>query len=478
MSALEVTSANGAEGDKNLATVLVVEDDAPLREALCDTLTIAGYTVCAAQDGIDALERIEANLDIGMVLSDVKMPRLDGQDFLARLSTRRPGMPVLMMTAFGSVDGAVRAMRYGAVDYLVKPVRREILLEQVAAHLRTAKRQQNECAPIAVDPSSREVVRLAERVAATEATVMISGESGTGKEVLARYIHNRSSRRNKPFIAINCAAIPESLLEATLFGHEKGAFTGALRSLPGKFEQANGGTLLLDEVTEMNVDLQSKLLRVLQEREVERVGGRTTIALDVRVLATTNRDLATEVGRGHFREDLFYRLNVFPIRLSGLRQRPGDILPIARHLLEGHARQLSGSRKVFSEQAEAALLKHDWLGNVRELDNAVQRAMVMCMGTSVSAQDLQLEACPLASTHSMRNERAVQMPIVTGEEDTGLREQERDLILATLEKLGGSRKQTAMKLGISSRTLRHKLSRMREEGVTVPEVGNGGQYRD
>jgi two-component system response regulator FlrC len=294
------------------------------------------------------------------------MPGADGHALLRQIRERRPDMPVVLMTAYGTIDRAVTAMRDGASDYLVKPFEAEELIALVERLSRPTVAQSD--APIAVDASSRATLDLARRAAASDVTVLLTGESGTGKEVLARYIHASSPRASGPFVAINCAAIPENMLEAVLFGHEKGSFTGAYTANPGKFEQAQGGTLLLDEISEMDLGLQAKLLRVLQEREVERVGARKVIKLDVRVLATTNRTLRDLVASGHFREDLFYRLNVLPIRLLPLRARTGDILPLARQLLAAHC---AGRQPVplLTAAAEARLLAYAWPGNVRELDN-------------------------------------------------------------------------------------------------------------
>jgi two-component system response regulator FlrC len=298
-----------------------------------------------------------------------------------------------------------------------------------------------------------ELKELARRVAASEVTVMINGPSGTGKEVLARFIHARSPRCGGPFVAINCAAIPESLLEATLFGYERGAFTGALRATPGKFEQAQGGTLLLDEISEMSLGLQAKLLRVLQERELERVGGHEVVALDVRVLATSNRNLREEVAAGRFREDLYYRLNVFPLSLPPLRDRPSDILPIARHLLERRA-PLGAPVPVLGADAIERLVAHSWPGNVRELDNLIQRALVLWRSGPIRAPDLCLETTPVQAA-----------PRAGLSAD--LRATEEQRILEVLGS-GGDRKSAAEILGISPRTLRYKLARLREAGVALP----------
>ncbi|OQX43595.1 MAG: sigma-54-dependent Fis family transcriptional regulator, partial [Candidatus Sedimenticola endophacoides] len=294
-----------------------------------------------------------------------------------------------------------------------------------------------------------------------DATVMIGGESGTGKEVFARYIHRNSARSQGPFIAINCAAIPDNMLEAVLFGHEKGAYTGAYHSAPGKFEQAQGGTLLLDEISEMSLALQAKLLRVLQEREVERVGGRKLITLDVRVLATSNRNLREEVSAGRFREDLFYRLNVFPLYLPPLRERTRDVLPLARFLLRQHCRQMGIPEPLFCTVAEQRLLSHAWPGNVRELDNVVQRALILCNGHEIGPDDLSFEiAAELAvARHATAEPKGLS-------ED--LRSVEEQMILDALRENNGSRKEVAERLGISQRTLRYKIARLRDAGVAIP----------
>jgi two-component system response regulator FlrC len=323
---------------------------------------------------------------------------------------------------------------------------------------------------LAADPLTLRVLELARRVAATDATVLITGESGVGKEVFFRFIHQHSSRAAREPIAINCAAIPENMLEAILFGHEKGAFTGAYKAYPGKFEQAQGSSLLLDEVSEMSLPLQAKLLRVLQERVVERLGGQELIKLDVRVVATSNRDLISEVRAGRFREDLYYRLNVFPLVVPPLRERPADIVPLARFLLARTAAQSQMPAPNLSAGAAAALTAWRWPGNVRELDNIMQRALVIHSGAIVEAQDLLFE--PGVMAH--------QLPIVSTTEELttldeaqdslgdGLRDHERRLILDALEEGHGSRKYVAEKLGISPRTLRYKLAKLRESGVEVP----------
>jgi two-component system response regulator FlrC len=309
-------------------------------------------------------------------------------------------------------------------------------------------------------------------VAATDSTVLITGESGTGKEVLARYIHTHSERSAGPFIAINCAAIPENMLEAMLFGHEKGAFTGAIASQPGKFEQANGGTLLLDEVSEMELGLQAKLLRVLQEQEVERVGGRSIIKLDVRVLATSNRQLDQYVAQGKFREDLYYRLNVFPLQWLPLRERAADIVPLAKALLDKYCQKMKRAAARFTPEAEAALAQHSWPGNVRELDNVVQRALILQAGHFITVNDLHMLSGAIPLTMNQTDEAQPQEDVLAVEEDAGklgtdLRQHEFQLIIDALKATGGSRKEAAERLAISPRTLRYKLARIRESGIDL-----------
>jgi two-component system response regulator FlrC len=431
-----------------MSSVLVVEDDRDLLEAVCATLELAGISAIGAADGSAALDLL-ASCAVGLVFSDVGMEPMNGIALLAEIRRRRPDLPVVLMTAYGVVEQAVEAMRAGAVDYLTKPVEADALIALAQRLLSTAPTE----APagfVAEDPLTLDLLRLAARVARSSATVLLTGESGSGKEMIARHVHSSSPRACGPFVAINCAAIPENLLEATLFGYERGAYTGAQNSQPGKFEQAEGGTLLLDEISEMPLGLQAKLLRVLQEREVERVGGRKPIALDIRVLATTNRDLEELVSEGRFREDLYYRLNVFPLRVPPLRERSRDIVPLARHWA---ARNADGRCVRFSAEAEALLRSHSWPGNVRELENTIQRALILATGECIGAADIVLSA---ASTR---------LPGAVDGYATDIKTLERDHILTTLKEVGGSRKRAVQRLGISERTLRYKLQQYRLDGV-------------
>ncbi|MCO5343643.1 sigma-54 dependent transcriptional regulator [Aeromonas veronii] len=443
------------------ARILVVEDDNGLREALVDTLLLGGYECREADSGERALLALSRQ-PFDMVISDIQMGGMDGLTLLATIRQQYPQIPVLLMTAYANIDGAVRAMREGAIDYLAKPFSPEVLLNQVSRYVPAQKVEKR--ALVYGDPKTAELFQLATRVARSEATVMVTGPSGTGKEVLARYIHDNSSRAEQPFVAINCAAIPENMLEATLFGYEKGAFTGAVQGCPGKFEQAQGGTLLLDEITEMDQGLQAKLLRVLQEKEVERLGSRKMIPLDVRVIATSNRDLKKAVQDGQFREDLYYRLNVFPLRWSALCERSGDILPLAEHLLALHASQQGLPTPQLTDASRERLLAHPWPGNVRELDNVVQRALILSPDGVIDCDHLILEELDEQEMEFVSVERSYGGDRLGSE----LKQQEHQIILDTLQDCNGSRKAVADRLGISPRTLRYKLAQMREAGIDLP----------
>jgi two-component system response regulator FlrC len=458
------------------AKVLLVEDDRALREALADTLALGGHDYRAVDCAEAALAAL-AQEPFGLVISDVNMPGMDGHQLLALIRQRQPQLPVLLMTAFAAVERAVDAIRQGAADYLVKPFEPKTLLALVDRHALGRVPATGQDGPVALEPASVQLLELATRVAQSDSTVLITGESGTGKEVLARFIHQQSPRAAKPFIAINCAAIPDNMLEATLFGHEKGSFTGAIASAPGKFELAEGGTILLDEISEMPQGLQAKLLRVLQEREVERVGGRKPISLDIRVLATSNRDLAGEVAAGRFREDLYYRLSVFPLAWQPLRERPADILPLAERLLAKHVKKMNHAPIRLSPQAQASLVSHAWPGNVRELDNALQRALILQQGGLIQPQDLCLTATVGSLAPALRPLLAVvpaSVPltpeVVTTEAGAlgeDLRRHEFQMIIDILRSERGRRKEAAERLGISPRTLRYKLAQMRDAGMDV-----------
>jgi two-component system response regulator FlrC len=490
--------------------VLIVEDDEGLREALVDTLALAGYDWVEADCAEEALLKLKEGA-IDIVVSDVQMAGMGGLALLRNIKQNWPNLPVLLMTAYANIEDAVSAMKEGAIDYMAKPFAPEVLLNMVSRYA-PVKSDDNGDAIVA-DEKSKRLLALADKVAKTDANVMVLGPSGCGKEVMSRYIHNVSNRHNGPFIAINCAAIPENMLEATLFGYEKGAFTGAVQACPGKFEQAQGGTILLDEISEMDLNLQAKLLRVLQEREVERLGSRKSIKLDVRVLATSNRDLKQYVQQGHFREDLYYRLNVFPITWPALSERKGDIEPLALHLIERNCKKMGSAVPKLQSSALEKLLHYPWPGNVRELDNVIQRALILSEKGQITRDHILLEGVdwqdatglqdrvhstsllsekidaleprirPEAEAMSDPIASAMQRPL-SSEIDEGmltnasaagnaslggeLRDQEYAIIMETLIACNGRRKEMAEKLGISPRTLRYKLAKMRDAGIDVP----------
>lgn len=426
--------------------VLIVEDDRDLLEAICATLRLSGYATLAATDGRTALQLLQTQ-QVGMVISDVQMQPMNGHVLLQEIKTFYPDLPVLLMTAYGEVDKAVAAMRNGACDYLLKPFDPHSLLDSVKQRLLIVP--DHDIGMIAKDPRSIALLSLAKRVAKSQATVLLTGGSGCGKEVLARFIHQHSSRSVQPFVAINCAAIPENLLEATMFGFEKGAFTGATQAQQGKFEQAEGGTLLLDEISEMPLLLQAKLLRVLQEREVERVGGNKTIKLNIRLIATSNRDLPEMVKKGDFREDLYYRLNVFPLEIPPLRERPLDIVPLVERLLETFGDRSAKHIYKLSKAAVNRLENYEWPGNIRELENVVQRAMILSTGT---IEEVHLNL-PDVSIHQ----------VMSKDDDVSydMKTLEKNHIMKTLAAVNGSRKLAVKRLGISERTLRNKLQQYR-----------------
>jgi two-component system response regulator FlrC len=441
-----------------MVDVLVVEDDADLREAICDTLQLNEISFHEAENGL-AAERFLASHSASLVLSDVQMSPGNGYELLSSIRSSQIDVPVILMTAYGSIPQAVDAIQAGAVDYLVKPFEVSSLVSTVRKQIRNPLPTDEDL--VAVDMASQEILVLARRVANTDTSVLLTGESGVGKEIYSRFIHKQSTRSRQPFVAINCAAIPENMLEAVLFGYEKGAFTGAHKATMGKFEQAQGGTLLLDEITEMDLGLQAKILRVLQEKEVERLGSTQVIELDVRIIATTNRDLRHEVREKRFREDLFYRLNVFPISIPALRERPDDIVPVARKILAQYSRA-AGESIQLSDAACETLCQHSWPGNVRELDNVIQRALILKQGKEILPQDIMLESS------------IEQVPLEPLLEDNGklhsdLRDRETEVILETLRNFKGSRKKTAEKLGISPRTLRYKLAKLRDAGASLPD---------
>lgn len=434
----------------NNTDVLILDADATIRDSLSRTVLHAGYMPASVASSSDALRLLDEHT-VRLIICE---RGFQGDDQLMAVLRQLPmSVPLLVMSDEQSVDTVVEAVKNGAADFLAKPIDRELLHKLLKEYL---PKQPQADELVAVDPASQQVRHLAHRVSQTDATVLVCGPSGVGKEVICRYIHSHSPRADQTFVAVNCAAIPENMLEAMLFGYEKGAYTGAVNNHIGKFEQAQGGTLLLDEISEMDLGLQAKLLRVLQERELERLGGRRTIRLDVRVLATTNRDLREAVQRGEFREDLFYRLNVFPLQVPALCDRPSDILPLARHFLRQHSRS---ENSLLAPRAEQKLLGHRWPGNVRELDNVIQRALILQTERQIQDHDIYFEM-----GEAMTSPRSS----VTDEHNLAERlrlEEQRQIQHAIVQ--GGSKKEAAAILGISPRTLRYKMARLREAEMGV-----------
>ncbi len=443
------------------ARVLVVDDEAMGRKALVELLRDEGYAVESAADAFKALPKLE-ELGPDILLTDLNMPGMDGLELMRRARDIDPEIAIIVMTAHSAVDTAVTAMRQGATDYLAKPINIDELaivldralerrqLRRDAGHMRRRLAERHGLHNIiGSSPPMQKVFDTVLQVAGARASVLITGESGTGKELIAAAIHEHSPRASGPFVKLHCAALAESLLESELFGHEKGSFTGAMARREGRFEQANGGTLFLDEIGEISPAIQVKLLRFLQEREFERVGGNQTIKVDVRIVAATNRDLLQRVKDGHFREDLYYRLNVVTIEMPALRTRPTDIPLLATHFLRKYAAENEKRVTGFIDEALEHLVRYAWPGNVRELENVIERAVVVCRGDEIRAIDLPANIRPHAGDAG-RGE----MPFVPG---ASLAELERFAILRTLEYTGGSTSRAAEILGISPRKIQYRL---------------------
>jgi two-component system response regulator AtoC len=448
--------------------ILVVDDDAGVHESF-EAVLAKDYDLAYATQGNDAL-RLLGTRDFNLVLLDIRMPGMDGIEVLRRIREMNDQTDVVVITAVKSLKTAVEAIKLGACDYVTKPfdiheilalikrvVEKQELMKEVLYLRSEVAREHRFESIVGGNTRMQEIYSLVRRIADNNATVMLTGESGTGKEVLARAIHQQSNRSHKPFVAVNCAAIPAELLESELFGHEKGAFTGAIATKVGKFELATGGTLFLDEISSMRLDLQAKILRALQEREVERVGGTRTIKIDVRVIAATNRDLKQAVEQDAFREDLFYRLNVVPILLPPLRQRRDDIPLLVEHFLAKYNRDFNRKVKGFSAGATAALYQYDWPGNVRELENVIERAVALAQSETISLRELPLEISILGGTVVEDIEKA----------GLSLREArsnfERQYILNILEKVQWNQSEAARILGLHRNTLAWKLQRLRIE---------------
>ena len=469
--------------------LLIADDELNMRRVLEAILRRDGYEVVTAANGNEALANMGRG--INMVITDLKMPGLDGMGLLRRLSVDYPDVPVVMITAHGSVENAVEAVKLGAFDYLEKPFDQEQINQIVAKAMRTHMLSRRDARPedptshgrfrlVGDSPAIRQIYAVVEKVADTPSTVLITGESGTGKELVARALHDNSSRRTGPFIKINCAAIPKTLMESELFGYEKGAFTGAVGSKPGRFELAHGGTLFLDEIGEIPVEMQVKLLRVLQESEFERVGGIKTIKVDVRLLTATNRDLAAEIASGGFRDDLFYRLNVVPIHLPALRERRQDIPMLVDHFIARFNERLKKQITGADPEAVERLVAHNWPCNIRELENVIERTILFCEGPRIQLEDLPREfgGGTVSSSQPDLPAAAAAVPAPAspapsaappvGEEVGSLKEAvrvetervERDLIQRALDETGGNVTQAARKLQISRKSLQTKMKEL------------------
>ncbi len=453
--------------------IAVLDDEQRLVDILAMVLRREGYDVQTFTDPDAALEAVRAE-PFDVLITDLKMPGMDGLEMLRRTKTSDPELPVILITAHATVQTAITAMREGAFDYVEKPfdndelkalTRRALEVTRLARenrYLRAELKQRYALeALVAESPAMREVLDLARRAARSRSTVLITGESGAGKEIVARAVHYHSDRVGQPFVAANCKAFAEGVLESELFGHEKGAFTGAERAKPGLFERADGGTLFLDEIGEVNSDFQGKLLRVLQERKVQRVGGIEERAVDVRVVAATNRDLRAETAAGRFREDLYFRLAVIPIHLPPLRDRREDVLPLARHFLTKWNKELSRKIVGWTPEVEAYLLRHAWPGNVRELENAIERGVVLARGDRITPEDLLIDAGP-DETSSNRQETAENL-------QSFLDQAAAERIRAVLKEVHGARLEAARRLGIDRTTLYRLMRKYRIEGDEYQE---------
>jgi len=415
-----------------MKSVLIIDDEPDMGFALKEAITRFGFDAHFYRDPSYVLSNLNIS-DFSLIITDVKMPKMDGIQFLSEIRKKGLNLPVLVITGYGAIEDAVKAMKLGAVDYIIKPFSFDVLKNLISRLIPDEKDI------VAESKEMKRILEIVREIAKTDITVLLTGESGTGKEVIARYIHKNSLRANSPFVAINCAAITETLLEAELFGYEKGAFTGATERKPGKFEIANKGTILLDEVSEMAYRLQAKLLRVIQEKEVDRVGGTKPVSVDVRIIATTNKDLAEEVKKGNFREDLFYRINVFPVRIPPLRERKEDIIPLAEFFVKRLSNKMS-KNFTLSEEMRNFLLSKTWHGNVRELENLIYRVAVL-------SHDGILRPPQEGEVYESKKELKVGK----------IKEAEKELIIEALNKTLGNRTKAAELLGISVRTLRNKI---------------------
>ncbi len=444
--------------------VLVIDDEPDMRIAVSHALCRSGYSVKAASNGNEALTMFTKE-DFGIVITDMRMPEMSGLQILGEIKKISPHVPVIMMTAYGTIDNAVAAMKEGASDYIIKPFSAEILESTVEKAWKSLKghasknldknvslKAANEHCFVTEDPNTLRLLDFAKNVAPTNSTVLILGESGTGKEMFASYIHQFSGRHERPYVAVNCAALPENLAESELFGHEKGAFTGAANRKLGKFELANNGTIVLDEISEMPIPLQAKLLRTLQEKEIDRVGGSKPLSINARIIAISNVDLKQAVREGKFREDLYYRINVIPFKIPPLRQRRTDIPVLAHHFLKKYCAANNKGPMGLAEETISLLCKQEWKGNVRELENTMERAVIMSNSDILQPEQIFFGSAVDSRIHAT--------PFKAG---TSVKEMEKELIFNTLEQVNDNRTHAAKLLGISIRTLRNKLREYRIE---------------
>jgi len=455
-----------AAAASDVRRVLVADDELNMRRVLEAMLRREGYEVITAANGVEALGGMSAG--VHTVITDLKMPVLDGMALLKRLSAEYPDVPVVMITAHGSVENAVEAVKLGAFDYLEKPFEQEQIRQVVAKAMNTYTLARRDARPeepsvrgrfrlVGQAPAIRQIYGVVEKVASTPSTVLITGESGTGKELIARALHENSARHAGPFIKINCAAIPKTLMESELFGYEKGAFTGAVGAKPGRFELAHGGTLFLDEIGEIPVEMQVKLLRVLQESEFERVGGIKTIKVDVRLVTATNRDLVQDISAGSFREDLYYRLNVVPIHIPPLRERREDIPLLVEHFLAKFNDRLKKQIDSVSADAISRLVSYHWPGNIRELENLMERTMLFCERSEIQVSDLPPEIGGLPPMSAAGSPNAASLKEAVRAETERV---ERELIQKALDETGGNVTQAARKLKISRKSLQTKMKEL------------------
>ncbi|MEA2083966.1 MAG: sigma-54 dependent transcriptional regulator [Thermodesulfobacteriota bacterium] len=468
--------------------ILIVDDEQNMRIALFEALSRNGYEVAVSENGRTALEMVKKNLP-DVVIADIKMPEMDGIELLNRLKKQHPDLPVVIITGYAAVDTAVKAMKQGAFDYIIKPFPLEVIKNTVARIFSSIVplhaisvtgpygKRPNKSVFRPIIGNDQKMLALMERakaVASSKATVLILGETGTGKEIISRYIHEQSDRRDGPFVALNCAALPETLLESELFGHEKGAFTGAIATKKGKFELADKGTLLLDEISEIPLHLQAKLLRVIQEEEVDRLGGKAPVKIDVHLLATTNCCIEEAVKNGTFRQDLFYRINVIQLCLPPLREKPGDIEMLADYFIEKFSVQYSKDKKEISQVSLERFLKYSWPGNIREMENLIERGVLLSVGDKLEPWDF-WDDCDPAGLESGSEEAVTALDrtpavlrnseeLVVNRGMTSLKEVERQMILQALQETDNNRTHAARMLGISVRTLRNKLHEYRSRG--------------